>query len=347
MKKVGIVTMIDNNNCGNRLQNYAMQELIKKLGFDVYTLKNEYLLNWDEKYYYNFIRQVKRYIFSIGKNKKFKKFNKKIKFSKSLITVKTNPKKINKKYDFFVAGSDQMWKPTRRRMSHIDLLGFAFSNKRIAYAPSFGIDNIEKKYYKILQEELPKFKAISVREDAGKKIIDNATGIKNVEVVLDPTMLLNNNDWEKLEEKPVILKKEKFIFTYFLGDEDINILKKQFNEKEYQFIDFYENDFGPQEFLYLIRNAELVLTDSFHACVFSIIFNTNFYIFERKQSETNNNMNSRIDTLTRIFELKNRRINNFGSINLDVEINYSLVNKILEEERKKSLEFLKKSLDIE
>lgn len=346
MKKVGIITMLGNNNCGNRLQNYALQEIIKEKGYEVYTIKNDKFLNAKKKFFKNILRYIWQNIRCINKGTKFKKFNKNIRFSHNMINI-YNCKRFNKKYDYFVVGSDQIWKPTRLRMSYIDLLGFADPNKRIAYAPSFGLNSIEKKYCKSLQEELPKFKAISVREDAGKEIIKKATGITNVEVVLDPTLMIESDKWQKLEKKPEIIKKDKFIFTYFLGDEDIEKLKLKFNNSEYQFINFYKYNFGPQEFLYLIHHAELILTDSFHACAFSIIFNKNFYIFDRKQTVTNNNMNSRIDTLSRIFLLDDRRINSINSIDISKTINYNKINKILEKERKKSEEFLKKALDID
>lgn len=344
MKKVGIITMIANDNCGNRLQNYALQEIIKQKGFDVYTIRNDRLLNNKNNYRHNLLRFIKQEIKLSFNNYKFKKFNKKIKFSKKFMTI-LNCEKFNDKYDFFVAGSDQIWKPTRLRMGYIDLLGFASPEKRIAYSPSFGLYSIDEKYYDILKKELPKFKALSVREDAGKKIIETATGLKNVKVVLDPTMLIEKCEWEKLEKKPKNLNKDKFIFIYFLGNENIEALKLKFDENEYQFIDFHNNNFGPQEFLYLIHNSSLILTDSFHACVFSIIYNKKFYIFERKQNTTDNNMNSRIDTLSKIFSLENRRINSFDFIDLAVDIDYSKVNKTLEEKKKDANIYLDKALN--
>lgn len=342
MKKVGIITMLGNENCGNRLQNYALQELIHSFGYDAITIKNDRFLNSKDNFFKNYFRYLRVNIRNINKGKKFKQFNKYIHFSKKFMTV-YNCKSFNNRYDYFVVGSDQIWKPTRLRMSFIDLLGFANPEKRISYAPSFGLDHIDKKYYKLLKKELPMFKAISVREDAGAEIIYNATGIKNVEVVLDPTLMIKPSKWETLETKPEVINKDKYIFTYFLGDEDVDALKEKFDENEYQFIDFYKNNFGPQEFIYLIHHAELILTDSFHACAFSIIFNNNFYIFDRKQSVTNNNMNSRIDTLSRIFSLSDRRISTLDDIDLTKKIDYKKVNKALKENQDKSMRFLEKA----
>ncbi len=343
MSKIGIITIVDNNNCGNRLQNYALQEILKKLGNDVYTLKNETFLNWNEKYYVGKLRFLNKRIKSIYKiNKFFKEFNKNINFSNKYITIKS--KNISNNYDYFIAGSDQVWKPTRRRLSKIDLLGFAEPNKRISYAASFGLEKIDKKYYKTLQEELPKFKAISVREDAGREIIKDATGINNVSVVLDPTLLLDRNEWIKLEKKPAALTEKKYIFTYFLGDENIIELVSKIFCKDYSIVDFYKGKYGPSEFLYLINHAEYILTDSFHGTVFSILFGKEFFVFNRKQEDLNNNMNSRLDTLLGKFSLKDRKINDLDKINKEYKINYKYVEEKLNDERKKSLDFLSTAL---
>lgn len=343
MKKIGIITILGNNNCGNRLQNYALQEVLKKYCDKVDTLRNETFLNWNEKYYIGILRLINKNIKSIFKvNKYFKNFDKKIKFSNRYVTIKS--KRISKKYDFFVAGSDQIWKPTRKRLSKIDLLGFAEPQKRISYAASFGLEKIDEKYYKILREELPKFKAISVREEAGIEIIKDATGIENVSVVLDPTLLLEKDVWETIERKPENFDKKKYIFTYFLGDEKTEELVKKIFGVEYSVVDFYKGIYGPSEFLYLINHAEYILTDSFHGTVFSILFKKKFYVFDRKQIDLNNNMNSRLDTLLGKLSLQERKINDLNQINLNNVIDYEIVEKKLENERKKSYDFLDKAL---
>ena len=343
MRRIGIITIIDNNNCGNRLQNYALQEILMEYCDEVCTIKNENVLNWNEKYYIGILRVLKKKIKGIIKNNKlFNNFNKRIKFSKKCITIKT--KKITEKYDYFVAGSDQIWKPTRKRLSKIDLLGFAEPQKRISYAASFGLGEIEEKYYKTLREELPKFKAISVREEAGAEIIKNATGIENTNVVLDPTLLLDENKWKSVEEKPEQFDYKKYIFTYFLGDENTEELVKKIFGNEYSVVDFHKGIYGPAEFLYLINHAEYILTDSFHGTVFSILFKKNFFVFNRKQSDLNNDMNSRLDTLLGKLSLKDRKINNLYQINVNNKINYENVEKKLEYERKISFDFLENAL---
>ena len=357
MKRVGIITINDNDNYGNRLQNYALQEVIKKYGFEVITIKNDKRLNNKVKGKHFFINIFKffknRFGILLKSNRKrlknFKEFNKNIKFSEILYTAYT--KKLSKKYDFFITGSDQVWKPIYDRMSYMDLLCFAESNQKIAYAPSFGISNIESKYHKFLRESLKDYKYLSVREKRGAEIINEITG-KNAEVVLDPTLLLDEYEWGKVEKKIDNISNSKYILTYFLGNniykEEIDEVAKKYGMKVINLMDknckFYQS--GPSEFLYLFHNSSLIFTDSFHACVFSIIYKKPFFVFERAQKGMNN-MNSRLDSLLQLTKQEFRHINSISEVKDFFENDYAEVNNILEKEKQKSINFLKKALDIE
>ncbi len=159
------------------------------------------------------------------------------------------------------------------------------------------------------------FKEISVREEAGKKIVEDLTGRKDVEVLVDPTMLLTAEEWDNVSNKPEQLKTDKYILNYFLGElsekrkNEIDRIAKENGCKIINMLDsnspFYKT--GPAEFLYLEKNAFLICTDSFHACVFSILYNRPFIVFERE--DNNVSMNSRIDTLLNKFHLQDRRYN--------------------------------------
>lgn len=348
MKKIGIITIIDNENCGNRLQNYAMQAVASKLGFRVLTIKNEKLINSADGYFFNLLRAIKKSLKGLlakGERKNFYTFNKNIRFTRRVYTAKT--RSLNKKFDYFIAGSDQIWKPTRKRLSYMDLLGFADGNKRVSYAASFGISSIDEAAKEKLRNELPKFKAISVREDAGAKIIEDATGIKTAQVVLDPTMLVSEKDWSKLEKRPETLRSKKYVLTYFLGNNTSKELSDYCAANNLDIVDFYKDGekYGPSEFLYLIHFADLIITDSFHGTVFSIIFNRPFLICKRQEKATNNDMYSRIETLLGKFGLEKQTYD--GKIDESkLSIDYANVNVILKKEQKKSLDFLKKALDI-
>jgi len=255
-------------------------------------------------------------------------------------------KNIKKDYDYFIVGSDQVWKPTRNRLSDIDLLTFANNSQKISYAASFGISNIDEIYQEKLKRELPNFKAISVRENEGKTIIEKSAGIKNIEVLLDPTMLLDKSEWRKVSTNTKINHK-KYAVCYFLGDVNISDITEfcEQNKLGVMFFNKKNEDFGPSEFLSSIDNAEIVFTDSFHGSVFSILFEKEFYVLERKEKDLRNDMISRINTLLNTFNLENRKINKI--INLKrFKCDYASVNYILENERKKSKEFLEKALDL-
>ena len=357
MKKVAIVTIYDNNNYGNRLQNYATQEVMRKLNFDATTLKNSYLLNKDctnAKYIVQVIKFYVRYIQGYTKNfarrVRFNEFNKNIKLSRKYVT-KYNIKKLNGKFDFFVCGSDQVWNPEFRRMTKFDLLDFADNKKKVSFSASFGSSVLDDEYLNKAKKELKKFKAISVREEAGKKIAKELTKREDIEVLVDPTMLLKKDEWEQLEKKPKKLETgKKYILNYFLGEiskEKKDAIENFAKENGYEIINildmkssFYKT--GPSEFLYLVHNAEIVFTDSFHACAFSILYNKPFYVIERV-AKGMKNMNSRIDTLLNKMGLQNRKFESV--IETNCEDIYEEVNKKLNIEREKALSFMKNALD--
>lgn len=349
MKQIGIVTINDNNNYGNRLQNYAVQEILTRMNNKVLTLKNDAYSNTKNKYLLRKIKNINykgNYAKDRERSDNFKEFNKYINFSKKKITPYT---KINNKFDYFIAGSDQVWNPASR-LRDVDLLNFASDDKRISFAASFGISELPEKYNKRVKKELAKFKAISVREEAGKKIVEKLTNRHDVKVLVDPTMMLTSNDWDKVAKKPSQLKKnEKYILNYFLGDlsekRTIEIKKfaKENNCKIINILDknsqFYEC--GPSEFLYLEKNAYLICTDSFHSCVFAVIYNKPFVVFNRKDNRVN--MNSRIETLLNKFNLCNKKYT--GKLeNTVTECNYKETYEILEKEKKQAYDFLEKAL---
>lgn len=352
MKKVGIVTIIDKNNYGNRLQNYALSYYCnKKYNCDMTTLLNENFSNERNMFFFRMLKNFFRrnIVNNYDRQKRFIEFDKNIKFS---------DKKINcfsklKKYDYLIVGSDQVWNPLFRRLRDVDVLKNIDGNKRISYAASFGIKEIPKKYNKKIEKEIGKFKAISVREDRGKEIIEKLTGRSDIEVLVDPTMLLTDKEWDKVSKKPKMLNSEKFILNYFLGElseerkKEIEKVAKENNCEIINILDknspFYEC--GPSEFLYLEKNAFLICTDSFHSSVFAILYNRPFVIFDREQKGVAS-MNSRLETLISKFNLKNRKYNGNYITKENMQHDYTEAYKILEKERKKSESFLKKALNI-
>ncbi len=349
MKKVGIITINDNNNYGNRLQNYAVQEVLKKINVEPITLKNEPATNTKNKY---LLRKIKSF-FNRGSYSKiierkecFEDFNKNINFSSKKITPYS---KLNE-YDYFVVGSDQVWNPNFGRLRDVDLLEFAESRKKISFSASFGVSKLSEEYNSKLKKDLKDFKAISVREDAGKEIIEEIVGRKDVQVLVDPTMLLTPNEWDKIAKKPKQLKSNRYILNYFLGElseerkKEIERIAKENNCEIINILDrnspFHQT--GPGEFVYLEKNAFLVCTDSFHSCVFAILYDRPFIVFDREDSYVK--MNSRLDTLLKKFNLKDRWYKN-KIMKEQLKANYEEAFNILEDERRKSKKFLENAIE--
>jgi len=189
-----------------------------------------------------------------------------------------------------------------------------------------------------------------IKED--KELVKNLTG-REVPVVVDPTILLSKEEWQKIEMVPEWYNGEKYILTYFLGNPSpiIKNIAKKNNWKIYNLMD--KNDFDlytsrVEEFVYLIDHAQLVATDSFHACVFSILMNTPFLVVNRQQKGVAD-MTSRIDTLMELFGYQDRYIINSECKLSEDEILYmdfSNVKVIQEREIRRSTEYIKKALNI-
>lgn len=352
MKKIGILTINDDINYGNRLQNYAVQQYLRKNDCIVETINNQkgnVGKNVIKKKVKAFIKQF------IPKNKFkrencFNKFNKYIKFSRNYIDINNIPSNLSDKYDYFFTGSDQVWNPTFGRMTDIDFITFANKEKRNSFSASFGISEIPEEMKEYYKSKLNNMNNISVREDRGKEIIEELTGRSDVDVLVDPTMLLTSEEWDYVSKKPKQLKKDRYILNYFLGEvseerkTEICRVAKENNCEVINLLDknseFYGT--GPSEFLYLEKNAFCICTDSFHSSVFAILYNRPFIVFDREDS--NAKMNSRLETLINKFNLKNRRFD--GRItNENLNHNYEEAYKILEKERKKTDTFLKRCFE--
>ena len=355
-RKIGIVTLIGNFNFGNRLQNYATQQYINKsIDADVETILNYPPLNNIKITIVDFIKLLKlrckffKHSLCFEKNREFKLFNKNIIFSKKEFKYR---KKHNFYYDYLVIGSDQVWNPATG-FKCLDLGDFREGMKVLSFATSLGVSKITRKIdSNYVRSRLNSFIAISVREDSGKKIIEELTGRKDVEVLVDPTMLLTSDEWDKVSKKPKNYPKKKYILNYFLGnlsEERKKEIERIAKENDCEIVNIMDKKdplyvSGPSEFLYLEKHAFLICTDSFHSSVFAILYDRPFVIFDREGSKEN--MGTRLDTLLSKFNLKNRRYNGKHITKENLEHDYTEAYKILEQERKKSERFLKRALDI-
>lgn len=376
MRKIGIITICDYKNYGNRLQNYASQEIFKEMGYNVETIVNKP----PEKDIYDkkvdlplririkntpvklLLKKVKRKIkaklnekkyseLRASKEKAFIEFTRhNIKESSFMLT----PQKIfNEKltqYEYFVVGSDQIWNPVYRNGFEVDFLTFAPVHKRIAYAPSFGIATIPEQFIERYTNWLEGIKYLSVREEAGAKIIKDLVG-KEAVVLIDPTLMLTKEKWLSISKAHQHKPKEEYLVTYFLGDisketkRTIKEIKKRYKLKVVNLANLDSKDTyaaDPGEFIDYINSSKIFLTDSFHGVVFSIIFKKAFIVFDRQGDEPV--MSSRIDTLFSKFELHERSWENVKKHCNLFDVDYSNIDKKLQIERTKALEYLKEAL---
>ncbi|MBO4697324.1 MAG: polysaccharide pyruvyl transferase family protein [Lachnospiraceae bacterium] len=228
-------------------------------------------------------------------------------------------KELDDAVDCFITGSDRVW--SEKSIGDPYYLSFAEKGKKISYAASLRTNVLNETQRSALFESLRSFDAVSVREKETVGILQSV-GIKNAEWVLDPTFLLPVSKWQTIaeSEKPGI--EEKYIFCYFLGDDvanrklarkfarakDLKIVTLPYaNDKfcfaDLCFADFRDNKVSPPRFLSLIQNAQYVLTDSFHASVFSLIFHKQFFVFPRRKLEGSG---TRIESLVSSLEIEDR-----------------------------------------
>ena len=337
MLNFGIYTLNDNENFGNRLQNYAVQYIFSKYG-NVYNLQPRFP-DLKTRLKYDLWKTTNGSIERIFRNKNYRIYRA-IEFNKGL-----NYKKKNT--DFYIYGSDQIWNPYYAEEFLINPT--TPKEKNIAFCASFGISEIPQKYDKLFSEGLNHFGAISVREEAGADIVRKYTGKRPV-VLLDPTMYVPARHWRKIEKFPQWLRTKKYVLLYFLGElskERMKMIEEYAGVHSVEIVDLSTVEFSgktsPDEFLYLIDNADYVVTDSFHGSVFSILFHTPFSVMSRSDKDTL--MKSRTETLLNKFGLQNHFVSENGELCMGSD--YSRIQEILEKERKKTDAFITKAMGME
>lgn len=375
MRKAGIVTYFG-ENYGACLQAYAVQETVRKFGFDTeiinylpgyktsklqfYLRKLKYLLNLKE-YIQNKKIMMKYSDQQLNRSKKFNNFvnNYLTLTSKKYYSVS---ELINEKldYDVYITGSDQLWNPTHHKCNRVYFLDFVpEGKKRVAFAPSIARREIPDKYKTEMARLLSKMDYISVREDINVNTVKELVPHKEVEHILDPTFMLNANEWDEIIADPIY--KEPYIFCYLFGDlvyigEFVEYIKEKtgyrivsmpYNIRELENKDTEKIfDAGPLEFVNLIKNAAIIITDSFHATAFSINYQKPFYTLLRQEEDNPDNMNSRFFSILKLVGLEERLIlpgSKYPSID-NMKIDYEKPMEKLELARKKTNDYLKRSL---
>lgn len=369
-KRVGLVTCYI-NNYGACLQAYALQTSVKSLGFDCEIIQYTPVSNV-KKYGFtkcivnkikDFIRllRIPNYSFVLARKRKFEKFRKKhLIFSEENYPSAEYLYNRNLPYCAFITGSDQIWNPLIHNncFDKIYMLDFVKSGvKRIAYAPSIGIASLPDEYNESMKRYLEEFDVLSTREQSGADIVCSLVS-KPCCVVLDPTLLLNREKWLNIAT-PRLIEKQ-YIFCYVFSEQQyINLLIERAKDKlridaviiplkdrDFSGTDILVKSVGPLDFVSLIANASLVITDSFHATAFSINLNIPFYSCLRNIQGEKNNMNTRITSILELTGLEDRLVTNESKIPSEVNLNidFTQSNIKLCKKRESDLCFLRTSL---
>lgn len=350
--KIGVLTFHYpcNRNFGASLQSYSIIKLLKKMTNNVEVI-NYVPVKLSTKG--NIIYKITGFNF-INYCNKFLQTTRRCKTFEEL-------RALNKEFDVFVVGSDQVWRAKwlQDKLTHYYFDFVDDDKNKIAYAASFGVDFWEgdKKLTEKIKLLAQKFNYTSVREESGIEICKNVFGIDAV-CVLDPTLMIDKSDYQPIldEWKNERHKKKKYIAYMLLDDtselkeESKNIAKYLKAEIKYikgkdikilgKTITFYNK---VSQWLTYLKDAELVITDSFHCTVFSLIFNKEFVVVANPERGT-----ARLENLLRIVGLKTRFFTNIGDVLksriLDINIDYIEVEKNLNIHREYSMSFLKKAL---
>ncbi len=376
--KIGILTLPLNSNYGGVLQAYALQTVLKRMGHDVLEVELKKNLRWQYPPLWKIpLSFGKRFLFKYivrRKNQKIllERYERKIypllvHDILEFISKYIKQFKVDKfidckgKFDAFVCGSDQIWRYKYYLFFEGDIANVYLkflgddSCKRIAYAASFGTDNWEypAKETAECKNWIQKFDAVSVREETGVKLCSTYYDIK-AKHVLDPTMLLSKDDYVDLIEKSDVPKSKGNLFCYILDntDEKMNVVKNI--EKQRHLSSFFMNgDCGNwtedlekriqppvESWLRAFYDSEFIVTDSFHACVFSILFHKQFLVIGNKERGL-----ARIYSLLSMFGLEDRLTSDTGlDINRMKTIDYDRVDEILAKHREESRTFLIQAL---
>ena len=350
--KIGILTFhYTNCNYGGILQTFSIYKLIESLGYD------SYIVNYPPKV--NTLRKKMAARIEAFLGFEFEKFRREH-ISRILheTTEKEDLEKLNELLDGFIVGSDQVWRyRSDSEVMFTYFLNFVNDDKlKIAYAASFGVDFWEagEQTTNQVKKLVQRFHAVSVREESGIKICKEKFGIESINL-LDPTFVLDKKYFHELADKKP-LKKQKLGFIAYMLLDDAKQTEQYFKDyakrQKLNFIRIKGKNIYPKKNFYLfksvskwlsyIKKAELVVTDSFHCTVFSILFRKKFICIANKHRGV-----TRLENLLKLIHLENRLIFDISGLNeslLEAGIDYQNVENLLSEEKNKSISFLKNAL---
>lgn len=364
-KKCAVITFNQAINYGAVLQMYALQQVLLFLGCDCT------IIDYNSMQLYNTYKPMaildffvpRRCVSVLFRNSYikynysgFKTFiNQYIVMSENQYSTIEELECLNEAYDFFIAGSDQVFNLYCSGFDTNYLLQFVKDDKKKnSYAASLGLNKIPLEQEDLYKELLSNYNYISVREKTGAKLLKTLLN-RECEVNVDPTLLLSPEKWYSIEKKPYLIsERTPYILVYVLS-EDKKIFKfAKKLKKKYGYSIYYINDrlFGknglvnlrqidPEEWIWLIHHAQHIVTNSFHGIAFSINFEKSFFPFLLNK---NTKVNSRIIDILKLFHLQNILIENDNDIGERI-IDYKRVKEIQKKEYQKSIEYFEKIME--
>lgn len=367
MMKIKTITCQKVNNHGANLQAYALMHYLEKLGHDVeiidyfpeyfkhfrplYCGTPKYAANPVTRFAYicaKFPGRLKSYL-------EYKKSDRKKNFEafrdkyyrltdtyESFEELKANPPKA----DLYIAGSDQIWNTMMNNgKDPAYYLQFAPKNATTAtYAASFSVSEIPDELKEQTKKYIKSIDYVSVREKSALKILDDL-GVLNGQAVLDPVFLLEKKQWSKIESNIKLDDEYVLVYDFEGSDEVKNFAVKYAQKYNLKIYSLYKNEycdksfenFGPDVFLSLIKNAEFIVSNSFHATAFSLIYEKEFAVIKRQEG-----INSRMVDLLSYVGVDDRIVDSYQEFNA---IDFNLVKEKLEIEVEKSKDYLKEVLE--
>lgn len=381
--RIGIITFWETqDNYGQMLQNYALQQVLKRLGHESYLIRYSLFSDWAVSpnrwksifslskiisYIKRKIKHPQNTMNTTRIDRKFNEFKSKYLNSTDIVYHTLKELQSNPPFaDVYICGSDQIWYAiddyhVYKNITRAYFLDFGDKSiKRIAYAPSFGRTDFPEGYYKYIKPLLSQFQLITVREKGGIEVCKKV-GYTNVYQVLDPTCLLEAEQYRKISVAPQI--SNKYILVYCVGkcdiklDELVQYAKKQDWDIYYigsqgEKIDNIQQNYPQIKFVYPTINewlgwidyCTLLVTNSFHGAVFSILFNKQNVVSTGKGLSRKGGAD-RFYTLFENVGLLDRIYTGNASVILGKRIDYKSVNKKLVAEKNRCVQLLKSAID--
>ena len=355
--KIGIITFHTAQNYGAVLQAYGLQQTVKKLennceiiDYDCEKFKKDYAVLKFSLHIKRFFRSVAAVSITRELKKKYAAYVQHYLQCSKTVYTKQNIKECSNQDDLFITGSDQVWDPYCAGFDPNYFLEFVSDESKIAsYAASFDKMEIPEELKEEFIRRVKRFKYISCREEAGASLVKQLTG-RSVEVHVDPSFLLNADEWAQIAVKPQIESPYLFVYPVGQSQEMLEFAKKLAERKGLKVVYLVYNKpwndnkvmfvtgAGPEEFLGYILHAKYVVTNAFHGTAFSLIFHKPFYSFCGKDGKGN----TRIQTVLKASSLRNRIIDEKTLENQSDAINWTPFEDWTSSEREKTNSYLKR-----